>query len=221
MFKPWDEHLLKGAQSRWQDVQRISSISWELLRGFRQFRHLGPCVTVFGSARLAEDHRYYQLARDVGAALGQAGFAVMTGGGPGLMEAANRGACEVGARSLGCNIQLPMEQKPNPYLDQCVEFNHFFVRKVMLVKFSSAFVILPGGFGTLDELFETLNLIETNKIKRFPLIVMGEEFWQQLDPFVENSLLAEQTIDRSDLSQLFRTDDPAIAVDYIRANVPC
>ncbi len=218
MIKHRDESLLEGAQGSWQDLARIASISWELFRGFRNLRKLGPCVTVFGSARFGEDHRYYQLARDVGFELGRAGYSVMTGGGPGVMEAANRGAKEAGAMSVGCNIQLPEEQVPNAYLDLMTEFDHFFVRKVMLVKFSCAFVVLPGGFGTLDEIFETLNLIETRKIKRFPLVAMGRDYWEEMEDFMVESMLKEQTISASDLAQLYTCDDPLAAVNHIKAS---
>lgn len=187
----------------------------EFIRGFRQLHFIGPCVTVFGSARFNEDHQYYNLARETGAALARAGYAVMTGGGPGIMEAANRGAREAGGLSLGCNIELPMEQFPNPYLDRFVDFNYFFVRKVMLVKYSNAFIVLPGGFGTMDEVFETLVLIQTKKIERFPIIIMGKEFWDHMQIFIDNALIANQTIDAIDTDLLQYTDDPNEAVDLI------
>jgi uncharacterized protein (TIGR00730 family) len=147
------------------ELIRVLRIMVEFVRGFRALHFVGPCVTVFGSARFKEDHPYYALGREVGRELARAGFTVMTGGGPGIMEAANRGAKEVGGRSVGCNIELPAEQKPNQYLDRFITFHHFFVRKVMLVKYSYAFVALPGGFGTLDEIFETATLVQTGKIR--------------------------------------------------------
>src|ERR1700716_3734850 len=150
--------FLEGPQSRWYDFKYTLSVFFELIKGFRTLHFVGPCVTVFGSARFKEDHPYYRMARSVGPALVEAGFTVMTGGGPGIMEAANRGAKEAGGTSVGCNIELPMEQKPNPYLDHWVTFRHFYVRKVMLVKYSYAFVALPEGFGTLDETFEIATL---------------------------------------------------------------
>jgi uncharacterized protein (TIGR00725 family) len=156
--------FLRGRRSREADLESAVTIFLEILRGFESFDFDKPCVTVFGSARFREDHEYYALARDMGAALAELGYAVMTGGGPGLMEAANRGAREAGGLSLGCNIRLPHEQEPNPYLDKFIEFEHFFVRKVMLVKYSSAFVVMPGGFGTLDEAFEVATLIQTGKL---------------------------------------------------------
>src|SRR5262249_55175305 len=185
---------------------------WEIMRGFRALHFLGPCVTVFGSARFTENHRYYQLARDVGARLSLAGFTVMTGGGPGIMEAANRGAKDVGGRSIGCNIELPQEQKPNPYLDHWITFRHFYVRKLMLVKYSYAFIALPGGFGTLDEVFETATLIQTRKISQFPLVLMGEEYWGPLIEFLHGPLLNEATIKLADAKSFTVTDSDKEAV---------
>ena len=156
-------------------------------------------MTVFGSARFPDGHAYYDLARSVGRKLAEQGYIVMTGGGPGIMEAANRGAREAGGVSLGCNIQLPMEQKPNPYLDDFIEFEHFFIRKVMLVKYSSAFIVIPGGFGTLDEAFEVVTLIQTEKLDAFPIVGMGGEFWQHLRDFARDTMIAEGTISPEDL----------------------
>jgi uncharacterized protein (TIGR00730 family) len=175
-----------------------------------------PCVTVFGSARFKEDSRWYGLARATGRALAAAGLAVMTGGGPGIMEAANRGAQEAGGLSLGCTIRLPYEEDANPYVDRTVAFDHFFVRKVMLVKYSQAFIMMPGGFGTLDEMFETLTLIQTGKIHRFPVIAMGRDFWEHLTVFIEQGLLEHGTISPQDTGILRVTDDPAEAVAMIR-----
>jgi uncharacterized protein (TIGR00730 family) len=176
---------------------------------------VGPCVTVFGSARFPDGHPYYALARELGARLAAAGFTVMTGGGPGIMEAANRGAKDVGGRSVGCNIELPNEQVPNPYLDRWITFRHFFVRKVMLVKYSYAFVALPGGFGTLDEIFETATLIQTGKIREFPLVLLGRDFWHPLMEFLEDRLVREGTVDPADPKRLTVTDSPAEAVAVI------
>jgi hypothetical protein len=200
--------FLEGPQRRGFELARVLRISWEFIRGFRRLHFVGPCVTVFGSARFGERHRWYELARRVGQRLAGAGFTVMTGGGPGLMEAANRGAKEAGGRSLGCNIVLPKEQKPNPYLDDWITFRYFFVRKVMLIKYSYAFIALPGGYGTLDEIFETATLIQTGKILDFPLVLMGRDYWQPLLDFLRDRLLAEQTIDRSDLERIQVSDDP-------------
>jgi uncharacterized protein (TIGR00730 family) len=195
---------------------RALGIFFEFLQGFRRLHFVGPCVTVFGSARFGEDHRYYKLGREMGARLAAAGFTVMTGGGPGIMEAANRGAKDVGGRSIGCNIELPHEQKENPYLDRFVTFRHFFVRKVMLVKYSYAFVVLPGGFGTMDEIFETATLIQTGKIKEFPLILMGTDYWQDLRELFDDMVTAG-TIDAKDLERIVFTDSPDEAMAVIEA----
>ncbi len=201
-----DRRLLEGPKSRIEEFLRVVRISVEFIRGFRALHFLGPCVTVFGSARFPEDHRYYRLARQAGAEIAQRGFNVMTGGGPGIMEAANRGAKDVGGRSIGCNIVLPQEQAANPYLDKLVTFRYFFIRKVMLVKYSQAFVIFPGGFGTLDEAFEAATLIQTGKIFDFPLIFMGVDYWEPLFDFMRFRLLREKTIDAYDLSRIILTD---------------
>jgi len=195
---------------------RLLRISAEFIQGFRKLHLLGPCVTVFGSARFAESHPYYGLARDVGRRLAEAGFTVMTGGGPGIMEAASRGAKEAGGRAVGCNIELPVEQKPNAYLDECVDFRHFFVRKVMLVKYSYAFVVLPGGFGTLDEVFETVTLIQTDKIRDFPIVLMASDFWDPLIRFMRDTLLARGTIDEADFELVKVVDSAENAVALIR-----
>jgi uncharacterized protein (TIGR00730 family) len=200
-------------------VVRSVQIGLEFFRGFRALHGLSDTVTVFGSARFSEGHPAYRLSRDAGAMLAKAGFNVMTGGGPGVMEAANRGAREAGGRSVGCNIELPIEQEANPYLDLQLDFEHFFVRKVMLVKFSCAFVIMPGGFGTLDEIFETLNLVETAKIRRFPLVLMGEEYWREMNDFVQDKLSAAGAISPGVADQLLLTDDPEKMVEHIRSGI--
>jgi len=207
--------FLQGPQRRGLELARALRIFLELLRGFRALHFIGPCVTVFGSARFAEHHPYYALARDVGARLARAGFTVMTGGGPGIMEAANRGAQEAGGRSVGCNVELPREQKPNPYLDRFITFRHFYVRKLMLVKYSYAFVALPGGFGTLDEIFETATLIQTGKIEEFPLVLMGRDFWRPLTEFFRDRLIAEATISPDDAERIMVTDSAEDAVRSI------
>ena len=212
---PEEGRFLAGPRSRLEEIRRAFRIWWEFLRGVRALHFVGPCVTVFGSARFTEDHPYYGLAREVGGRLARAGFTVMTGGGPGIMEGANRGAREAGGRSIGCNIQLPHEQRPNPYLDLFVEFPHFFVRKVMLVKYSYAFVALPGGFGTLDEIFETVVLIQTGKIQHFPVVLMGSDYWAPLLTFVRDTMLPARTISPEDPGILTVTDDPAEAVETI------
>ena len=208
--------LLYGPARRGSELVRAIRIFFELIRGFRAFHFVGPCVTVFGSARAEENDTEYLRARELGRRLGGAGFTVMTGGGPGLMEAANRGARDVGARSIGCNIELPVEQKPNPYLDRFVTFRHFFVRKLMLLKYSYAFVAMPGGLGTLDEIFETSVLIQTAKMKDFPLVLLGVEYWRPLLDFLRDRLLASGAIDRIDLERLLVTDSAEAATDLIR-----
>lgn len=212
-----DEFLLRGADSPVRDIWRIGHIMTEFARGFWQLRKVGPCITFFGSARFGEDQDWYTMARATAACAGERGFAVMTGGGPGIMEAANRGARDVGARSLGCNIQLPEEQFPNPYLDLNIRFEHFFVRKVMLVRYSQAFVILPGGFGTMDEVFETATLIQTGKIKQFPVVLMGKDYWGELLDFLRHRMLRCGTIGAHDLDGLIICDDPQEALERLVA----
>src|SRR5574341_2248908 len=207
--------FLEGPQRRMAELARAIRIFFEFLRGFRALHFVGPCVTVFGSARFTENHPYYRVGREVGAELAKAGFTVMTGGGPGIMEAANRGAKEIGGRSIGCNIVLPRGQKPNPFLDQWITFRYFFVRKVMLVKYSYAFIAMPGGFGTLDEIFETATLIQTVKIRDFPLVLMGRDFWQPLLEFLSDRMVKNRTIDEADLQRLIVTDSAEEAVRAI------
>ena len=211
--------FLESPQTRTSELLRAIRIFAEFIRGFRALHFTPPCVTVFGSARFDEQHRYYRLARAVGVGLARAGFTVMTGGGPGIMEAANRGARDAGGPSIGCNIVLPKEQQPNPYLDKFIEFDYFFVRKVMLVKYSYAFVIMPGGFGTMDEAFETATLIQTRKILDFPVVVMGREFWQPMLDFLRNTMVKEGTIDAKDLDYFLVTDSPDEAITHIRETV--
>jgi uncharacterized protein (TIGR00730 family) len=208
--------FLQGPQARGFELWRAIRIFFEFMKGFRQLHFVGPCVTVFGSARFTEEHASYALAREIGQKLAQAGFTVMTGGGPGIMEAANRGAKEAGGYSVGCNIELPQEQKPNPYVDRFVSFRHFFVRKVMLVKYSYAFIAMPGGFGTLDEIFETATLIQTQKIKDFPLIIVGKEYWQPLIDLMHGRLVEAKTIDPIDVDRIFVTDSAEEAVQFAR-----
>lgn len=218
-----DRYLLEGPRSRTAEFLRVLRIMREFIRGFRALHFLGPCVTAFGSARFSEDHQYYKLARRMGAEIAKLGFTMITGGGPGIMEAANRGAKDVGGRSVGCNIVLPKEQKPNPYLDKFVTFNYFFVRKVMLVKYSQAFLIFPGGFGTLDEAFEAVTLIQTQKIFDFPIVFMGTEYWQPLFDFMKDTLVTQKTIDASDLDLVMLTDDvdEALARMELCPSKPC
>lgn len=211
--------FLAGPHARLTELRRVGRIASEFIRGFRALHFVGPCVTVFGSARFREHHPYYLLAREMGQRIARMGLTVMTGGGPGLMEAANRGARDVGGRSIGMNIVLPKEQRENPYLDRFVTFRYFFVRKVMLVKYSVAFVVLPGGFGTLDELFEALTLVQTGKIRNFPVVLMGTAYWFRLLEFLQHTLVRHQTISPEDLAQLTITDSPEEALAALRTGV--
>ncbi|HZR98190.1 MAG TPA: TIGR00730 family Rossman fold protein [Chloroflexota bacterium] len=190
------------------DTWRVLRIMGEFVDGFDELADLGRAVSIFGSARVNEDDPMYALARTVGYKLARDGFAIITGGGPGLMEAANRGAAEAGGTSVGCNIELPFEQHINAYVNLPLNFRYFFVRKTMFVKYAMAFVIFPGGFGTLDELFEALTLIQTHKIKNFPVILVGRTYWQGLLDWVHDVLLAERKINDDELALLKLTDDP-------------
>jgi uncharacterized protein (TIGR00730 family) len=172
-----DLSFLSGPRSRWREFRTLLHIMQQFIYGFRKLHFVGPCVTFFGSARFKEDHAYYEAARELARRVGQVGFTVMTGGGPGIMEAANRGARDVGATSVGCNIVLPHEQYANPSLDVSLTFDHFFVRKVLLLKYSVCFVVMPGGAGTIDELFEVITLIQTGKVKNFPILLYGRSYW--------------------------------------------
>lgn len=215
-----EQRFLEGPKRRLEELRRVLRILAEFIHGFRALHRLPPSVTVFGSARFGESHPHYALARRIGAKIAEAGFTVMTGGGPGIMEAANRGARDAGGGSVGCNIQLPREQRPNPYLDRWITFRYFFVRKVMLVKYSVAFVALPGGFGTLDEIFETSTLIQTGKIRDFPVVLVGVEFWRPLLEYLEGTLVRAGTIDPADLARFVLTDDPEEVVRHILAVRP-
>jgi uncharacterized protein (TIGR00730 family) len=212
-----ERRFLEGPAWRLLEFQRLLRIVGEFVRGFRKLHFVGPCVTVFGSARFKDGHPYYELAQEMGRRLARAGFTVMTGGGPGIMEAANRGAKEAGGRSVGCNITLPFEQKPNDFLDLWLEFRYFFVRKVMLVKYSYGFVVLPGGFGTLDEVFEAVTLIQTGKIQSFPVILMGSSYWQDLFELFNDTMVAAGTIEQKDVDRLILTDSPERAMEAIEA----
>ncbi|MEQ1503819.1 MAG: TIGR00730 family Rossman fold protein [Myxococcota bacterium] len=210
-----EDLALVGPQRRLTELSLALTTVLELIRGFRVLHFVGPCVTVFGSARFAEDHPYYALARAVGAELSKVGFTVMTGGGPGIMEAANRGAKDANGPSIGVNIELPFEQQANPYVDRVVTFRQFFVRKLMLRKYAYAFVVLPGGFGTLDEVFETLTLVQTAKIERFPVVLMGRDYWAPLLGFLEQ-MVAAGTIAQADVDAIHVTDDPVAAAAVVR-----
>lgn len=210
-----ERRFLEGPLGRIRDLMHAGRVFVEMIRGFRTLHFVGPCVTVFGSARVEPGHTYYETARKIGAKLSEKGFTVMTGGGPGIMEAANRGAREAGGASIGCNIKLPKEQKPNIYLDKWVDFHYFFVRKLMLMKYSYAFVVMPGGYGTLDEFFETLVLLQTRKIRNFPVVLVGSEFWEPLVHFLKERLVRDMAIDEKDLDFFVICDDPAQVVEQI------
>src|SRR5437773_11599368 len=210
-----DEIFLEGPRSRFGELLTLIRVLLDFLRGFRVLHFVGPCVTIFGSARVKEGDTSYELALKMGAAIAQLGFTVMTGGGPGIMEAANRGAKEVNGRSVGCNIELEFEQQPNAFLDRCVTLHYFFVRKTLLVKYSYAFVVMQGGAGTLDELAEALTLIQTGKIKNFPVVIMGTDYWKELLHFIET--MAERgMIAASDLKLIYATDSVDEAIAHIR-----
>ncbi|MBK9257170.1 MAG: TIGR00730 family Rossman fold protein [Saprospiraceae bacterium] len=187
----------------------------QFIRGFRAMHFLGPSVTVFGSARFQEGHKYYELAVQVGKTFAEMGFAVMTGGGPGIMEAANRGAMEANGISVGCTIKLPKEQASNKYMTKSVHFEHFFIRKVLLLKYSYAFIVLPGGFGTLDELFETLTLIQTKILHDFPVVVMGTSYFSDVRKQME-LMVNEGTINAEELKLLLFTDDVQEAAEHVK-----
>ncbi|HEX3599949.1 MAG TPA: TIGR00730 family Rossman fold protein [Lacipirellulaceae bacterium] len=211
-----DEIFLEGPGPRLAEFFTLLRVMRDFLRGFRTLHFVGPCVTVFGSARIQRDDPNYELARKVGAAIARLGFTVMTGGGPGIMEAANRGAKDVGGRSVGCTIELPYEQPANAYLDRCVRLHYFFVRKALLVKYSYAFVVMPGGAGTLDELWNALTLIQTGKIKNFPVVIMGTDYWKELIGFIEKMARYRMIAD-ADLRLIYATDSVDEAIAHIRA----
>src|SRR5215469_11099963 len=212
---PHDEIFLEGPRSRFEEFFTLLKVMRDFLRGFRTLHFVGPCVTVFGSARIKAGDPHYELTRKMGAAIARLGFTVITGGGPGIMEAANRGAKEAGGRSVGCTIELPSEQPTNAYLDRCVRMHYFFARKTLLVKYSYAFVVMPGGAGTLDELFEALTLIQTAKINNFPIVIMGIEYWKELLHFIE-TMAQRAMIAASDLSLIYATDSIDEAIAHIQ-----
>ena len=210
--------FLSGPQSRWKELTFTISVLFEFIKGFRALHFIGPCVTIFGSARFVDGHPYYEKTEELAGKIAQLGFTILTGGGPGIMEAANKGAQEVGGRSVGCNIKLPHEQKPNPYLDKWVNIKYFFVRKVLLVKYSFAFVVMPGGFGTLDEFFEALTLIQTKMIDEFPIVIFDKEFHQKLNEHIE-LMRKSGTIYDQDKQLFLFTDSIDEAVEYIKISV--
>jgi uncharacterized protein (TIGR00730 family) len=211
-----ERSFLEGPRSRRKEFLFTFKVLIEFIRGFRKLHFLGPCITVFGSARFKEDHEYYHQAREIGARLSDLGFAVMTGGGPGIMEAANRGAFENNGLSVGCNIVLPHEQKENSYLHKSVDFHYFFVRKILLVKYSYGFVIMPGGWGTMDEMFEALTLIQTGKIKEFPVVLFGKNYWKKLIELIQD-MITHKTVSETELKEyLLITDSIDDAMEHLK-----
>jgi uncharacterized protein (TIGR00730 family) len=207
--------FLEGPQDRFKDFKYALSVFFEFIKGFRALHFVGPCITVFGSARFKEDHEYYQQARKLSGEIAKLGFTIMTGGGPGIMEAANRGAKDVGGRSVGCNIVLPHEQHRNPYLDKWVDIKYFFLRKTLLIKYSYAFIVMPGGFGTLDEFFEALTLVQTKKISTFPIIIFDQDFYKKI--LEHNNRMREAgTILAADEKLYFVTDSIDKTIAYIK-----
>jgi len=209
-----ESEYLEGPRSRGSEFFFTLKTVSQFIRGFRRLHFVGPCITVFGSARFKPDHPYYQMAEAVGRAIVPTGFTVMTGGGPGIMEAANKGAYEAGGLSVGCNIRLPHEQKPNPYMHEWVTMDYFFVRKFLLLKYSYAFVVLPGGWGTMDEMFETLTLVQTGMIHHFPVVLMGKEYYRPLMEYLD-LMIEAGTISPNDLRYVTLTDSPEEAMQHI------
>lgn len=207
--------FLSGPRARWRELKYTFGVVIQFIKGFRTMHFIGPCVTVFGSARFGEHDEYYKQARTISRKLAQMGFTIMTGGGPGIMEAANRGAKDVGGLSIGCNIVLPHEQHENPYLDKFIDIDYFFVRKELLRKYSYAFVVMPGGFGTLDEFFETVTLIQTKKIQSFPVVVMGLDYHKNLMVHIEQ-MAKNKAISDDDMKLILFTDDIEEAIAHIR-----
>lgn len=213
-----DERLLESVeelQTIGRDAWRIFRIMGEFVEGFEGMSEIGSAVSIFGSARTESDDPMYQRCTETARLLGEAGFGIITGGGPGMMEAANKGAKEAGARSVGCNIELPFEQYTNDYIDVSIDFRYFFVRKIMFVKYAEAFVIFPGGFGTMDELFEALTLIQTHKVRNFPVVLFGSEYWSGLMEWMRATMAVEGKIASSDLDLMLVTDSPEQARDHI------
>ncbi len=205
---------LEGPKTRIHELKFAFDIFVQFIKGFRTLHFVGPCITVFGSARFKEDHPFYIKARQIGKGIASLGLTTMTGGGPGIMEAANRGAFEAGGKSIGCNIKLPFEQQPNPYTQVSLTINYFFIRKVLMVKYSYAFIIMPGGFGTMDEFFETLTLVQTKVINDFPIVVMGQAYYKPLIDWMEQ-MIDNGTISEEDKKFILFTDDEDEAIEHI------
>ncbi|MDA0327758.1 MAG: TIGR00730 family Rossman fold protein [Gemmatimonadetes bacterium] len=209
-----DERLLQ-LESVGKDSWRVFRIMGEFVEGFEEMSSIGTAVSIFGSARTSADDPMYKVCVETARTLGEAGFSIITGGGPGMMEAANKGARLAGVPSVGCNIELPFEQKSNDYIDVSIDFRYFFVRKMMFMKYASAFVIFPGGYGTMDELFEALTLIQTNKVRDFPIVMVGSKYWKGLLDWIKDTMALEGKIAASDIDMMCVTDDPAVVRDHI------
>jgi uncharacterized protein (TIGR00730 family) len=209
--------FLEGRQSRFREFYFTLKVVWEFVKGFRSLHFVGPCITIFGSARLHEGDPDYARTREISGRIAKLGFTIMTGGGPGIMEAANRGAREVGGRTVGVNIELPFEQQPNPYLDRSIDIRYFFVRKVLMLKYSYGFVIMPGGYGTLDEFFETMTLIQTKKIDKFPVVVMNQAYHTRLMEYID-TMIERGTLSSDDKKLFLYTDSIDEAVEYLHRN---
>ena len=207
--------FLRGPLSRFKELGFALRVLYQFVRGFRKMHFIGPCVTVFGSARFTPDSKHYQNAEKIGAELSKLGFTIMTGGGPGIMEAANKGAFEAGGYSVGVNIILPFEQKPNPYLHKWIDIPYFFVRKFLLMKYSYAYVVMPGGMGTLDELFEAITLIQTKLIENFPIVIFDSEYHKELCHHIQ-SMADNESISHEDMKLLFVTDSAEEVVAHIK-----
>ena len=212
-----DIPFIEGPRRRETELFTVIQIMMEFIKGFRTFHFCGPCITVFGSARIKEDNPYYKMTMDIGRRLARMGLTVMTGGGPGLMEAANRGAREAGGRSVGCNILLPHEQDPNPYMDRWMDFQFFFVRKVMLIKYSYGFIVMPGGVGTMDELFQALTLIQTKKVTNFPVVLIGTDYYKDVIELFDK-MCEEKTISETDKELFLITDSIDEAISHIQTH---
>ena len=212
-----DIPFIEGPRARETELFTVIQIMMEFIKGFRTFHFCGPCITVFGSARIKEDNPYYKMTMDIGRRLARMGLTVMTGGGPGLMEAANRGAREAGGRSVGCNILLPQEQDPNPYMDKWMDFQFFFVRKVMLIKYSYGFIVMPGGVGTMDELFQALTLIQTKKVTNFPVVLIGTDYYKDVTELFDK-MCEEKTISETDKELFLITDSIDEAISHIQTH---
>lgn len=210
-----ERRFLAGKRNRRRDFLFSLKVMWEFLKGFNAFKNIGPCITVFGSARFDENNKWYKKTVEIGGRISELGLTVLSGGGPGIMEAANRGAFEKKGRSVGCNIVLPFEQHLNPYVDYSVTIRYFFVRKVFLIKYSYGFVVMPGGMGTLDELFEALTLIQTGKIEGFPVVLFGTEYWKKMIEFLD-VMVTEKTISPNDLNLLLVTDSVDETIEHLK-----